>query len=119
MHVKAITWAGVRTERWAETVELLEQRLGLKRERSEAGVTVLTLPNGDTVEVFRSDEPEHQHFTTGPVVGFLVDDMDAATRELETAGITMITPVARGGGMSWVHFRGPDGTVWELTSRDG
>ena len=118
MKAKAISWVGTRTERWLETAEFLERQLGLRREREDGGVVVLALPNGDTVEVFRADEPEHQHFTTGPVVGFLVDDVDEASRQLEGAGIELIGTVGHGGGMAWAHFRGPDGNVWEITSRD-
>jgi len=119
MKAHAISWVGTRTDRWLETAEFFERQLGLRRQREEAGVVVFALPNGDTVEVFRADEPEHQHFTTGPVVGFLVDDADAAWRELQSAGVEMIGSVERGGGMAWAHFRGPDGHVWEITSRGG
>ena len=81
-------------------------------------MTVLTLANGDTVEVFEAGEPEHRHFTTGPVVGFLVDDVEAGRAELQAAGIELLGTVQRGGGMVWAHVRGPDGNVWEITGRE-
>jgi predicted enzyme related to lactoylglutathione lyase len=113
--VQAISWAGVRTDRWNDTVDLFERVLGLHRSHDLPGISVFTTPNGDTVEVITADEPEHRHFTTGPVVGFRVDDVDAGRAELEAAGVEVLGPVQRGGGLAWVHFRGPDGTVWELT----
>lgn len=30
MHVQGIAWVGTRTDRWSETVEMFEQRLGLR-----------------------------------------------------------------------------------------
>jgi hypothetical protein len=118
MHVQGIAWVGTRTDRWPETVEMLERGLGLRRSHDLPGIAVFALDNGDTVEVFTTDEPDHLHFTTGPVVGFAVDDIESARAELDAAGIDLIGPVQRGGGMAWQHFRGADGNVWELTAKD-
>jgi len=61
----------------------------------------------------------HEHFTTGPVAGFLVEDVEGARAELEKAGISFIGPVHRYDEHSaWSHFVGPDGNVYEIT-RDG
>jgi predicted enzyme related to lactoylglutathione lyase len=118
MHVQGIAWVGTRTDRWSETVEMFERRLGLSRRHDRPGIAVFTLGNGDTVEVVTTDEPDHLHFTTGPVVGFAVDDIESARAELETAGIEILAPIQRGGGLAWLHFRGTDGNVWELTAKD-
>lgn len=118
MRLQGISWAGTRTDHWSETVDMFERVLGLRRDHEEPGFVVFELPNGDTVEVFETDDAEHRHFTTGPVVGFSVDDLDAARAELEAAGIELLGPVQRGGGMAWLHFRGTDGNVWELTASD-
>jgi predicted enzyme related to lactoylglutathione lyase len=118
MQVHGVTWVGTRTERWSETVDMLEHLLGLRREDDRPGIAVFTLDNGDTLEVITADEPEHQHFTTGPVVGFAVDDIDAARAELGQAGVELLSPIERGGGLAWFHFRGADGNVWELTAEE-
>ncbi len=117
MHVRGITWVGTRTDHWSETVDMFEAGLGLRRSHDLPGVAVFTLDNGDTVEVFTTDEPDHGHFTTGPVVGFAVDDIEAARAELDAAGLEILGPIQHGGGMAWLHFRGADGNVWELTAR--
>ncbi len=80
MHVQGIAWVGTRTEHWSDTVEMFERHLGLRRSHELPGITVFGLDNGDTVEVFTIDEPDHLHFTMGPVVGFAVDDIEAASR---------------------------------------
>lgn len=115
MNVQAIVWAGIRTERTEEMVSLFRDVLGLAEKERQSGMTSVACPNGDTVEVFTTEEPEHTFFTTGPVVGFLVDDVDAARRDLEAAGVELIGEVGRGGGYAWQHFRGPDGNVYEVT----
>jgi hypothetical protein len=51
------------------------------------------------------------------VVGFEVDDIESARAELEAAGIVVLGPTQRGGGLAWLHFRGSDGNVWELTAK--
>jgi predicted enzyme related to lactoylglutathione lyase len=70
----------------------------------------------DTVEVFGSGDRDHEHFETGPVVGFLVDDVEEARAGLEAVGNSFIGPVhSSEEGNSWAHFVGPDGNVYELT----
>ena len=115
MDVRGIGWAGVRTERFAEMRALLTRIVGDPRV-DEDGFAVWRLPNGDAVELFGADDPEHRHFSTGPVVGFQVDDVDAARAELEAAGVEFLAPTGRApDGGAWAHFRAPDGNVWEVT----
>jgi catechol 2,3-dioxygenase-like lactoylglutathione lyase family enzyme len=73
-------------------------------------------PQVGTFEVFGPRDQDHEYFSTGPVVGFVVDDLTAAVRELEAAGVELLGGQVdeRGGG--WRHFRAPDGNVYELTS---
>lgn len=94
------------------------QRLGLEHQRTEGEMAVFKTVDGDTVEVFGTGDADHRHFTSGPVVGFEVDDIEAARREVEAAGAELIGSVGRGGGMAWTHFRGPEGFVYELTARE-
>jgi hypothetical protein len=83
----------------------------------EPDFAVFRLPNGDSVEVFGPGDRKHEHFDTGPVVGFLVVDVVEARADLESAGITFAGPVheAEDGG-SWSPFTGPDGNVYEITA---
>jgi hypothetical protein len=84
----------------------------LASRRREEGFWVFELPDGRHVEVFSSMYPGKGHFDTGPVVGFAVEDLPSAVRELRDAGIELLgTP-----GPTWQHFRGPDGNVYELVA---
>lgn len=117
MEVRSLSWMGVRVTDFESAIAFL-QRLGLEHERTEGEMAVFHARNGDTVEVFGPGDADHRHFTTGPVVGFEVDDVEAARRTVEAAGAELIGSVKRGGGMAWAHFRGPEGFVYELTARE-
>jgi catechol 2,3-dioxygenase-like lactoylglutathione lyase family enzyme len=64
--------------------------LGLRLELERLGFWMLKLPDGSKVEVFGPDSPINRHFTTGPVAGFLVDDVHAAADELRAAGVEIL-----------------------------
>ena len=62
----------------------------------------------------------NRHFTTGPVAGFLVDDIQAATAELRSAGVEILFESGvDDSGNAWVHFRAPDGNIYEFTQDPG
>ena len=109
MKAKGLVWLGTRTRKFDDTVRFFGDALGLRLEHEEPGFTVFRLPNGDKVEVFGPCDQDHEHFTTGPVAGFVVDDVREARADLEGAGISFIGPVheADDGG-SWSHFTGPE-----------
>jgi catechol 2,3-dioxygenase-like lactoylglutathione lyase family enzyme len=119
--VRALGWAGTRTERFADTVAFFRDVLGLQVVHDVAHQVVFALPDGALVEVFGPGDPDHDHFATGPVVGFLVDDVAAARAHLEKAGVELLGPLHHGPapGEAWAHFRAPDGNVYEVMSRAG
>jgi predicted enzyme related to lactoylglutathione lyase len=114
MCAHGLAWLGIRTEAFAETVHLFTRLIG-PVDHGDGDMAVFKLPNGDTVEVFGPADQDHRHFTTGPVAGFAVDDVYAAVADIEAAGMEVIGTVQTGGGLVWRHFRGPDGTIFELT----
>jgi predicted enzyme related to lactoylglutathione lyase len=118
MEVQRLSWLGIRTEKFEKMTDFLEQALGLRKEIVEAGRVMFRLPIGDPVDVFDAGDERYLHFTTGPVVGFLVDDVEAARAELKAAGGQLIGPVHRGNGFMWAHFRAPDGNLYELQGSD-
>jgi len=116
LKVLGVAWVGIRTDRLGDMTSFYEDVLGLRRWVIEEDFVAYRLPNGDIAEVFGPRAPDHDHFTTGPVVGFLVDDLSAAIGDLEAAGVKILgTPVLDGRG-GWAHFRAPDGNVYELTA---
>jgi catechol 2,3-dioxygenase-like lactoylglutathione lyase family enzyme len=119
MNVKSLVWVGIATQKVEPMAAFFKDTLGLQLEAGAGGeeIMIFRLPNGDTVELFDPSDDQHSFFTTGPVIGFLVDDVAAAKEELEAAGIEFMHPEIRGSeGFSWAHFRGPDGNIYEVTS---
>ncbi|MBW3659394.1 MAG: VOC family protein [Actinobacteria bacterium] len=115
MIVTGLTWLGVRPADHAATVALFRDVLALEVRELTPSFAWFQLPNGDQVEVFGPEEADHGFFTTGPVAGFQVVDIDEARRELEAAGVEVIGEMHGAPGGRWTHFRGPDGTVYEIT----
>ena len=119
MHVKRLAWLGTRTDKLDETTAFFREVLGLPVVYEEPGFAMHQLPDADRdfVEVFGSDHPGAALYTTGPVVGLLVDDITEARAELEVAGIELLDAIQRPesmDGYAWFHFRGPDGNVYAV-----
>jgi catechol 2,3-dioxygenase-like lactoylglutathione lyase family enzyme len=113
MRVLSLVWVGTRTTEYAATVAFFKDVLGLGEHSSETDFAVLEVPDGATVEVFGPSSRFNQHLTH-PVAGFLVEGLDEAVAELEAAGAEIVLPVQDGGTRAWLHFRAPDGFVYEL-----
>ena len=90
MRIIKLAWVGTRTDNAEPTVALFREVLGLRLELDRPGFWMLKLPDGSKVEVFGPDSPINCHFTTGPVAGFLVDEIQAATAELRAAGVEVL-----------------------------
>ena len=114
MKVLGLVWLGTRTDRFKETVSFFESVMGLTPMASEDGVQVFALPNADVVEVFSADREASAHLSTGPVVGFLVPDLNAAREELAAAGVEIVGGEGQEERYRWLHFRAPDGNYYEL-----
>ena len=119
MEIQGIAWLGTRTTEFEATARFFGETMGMPTEHEEPDFAVFRLPNGDKVEVFGPSDRTHELFTTGPVAGFLEEDVEGARAELEEAGISFIGPVHHHDERSaWSHFVGPDGNVYELTRDD-
>ncbi len=68
------------------------------------------------MEVFGPTSEYNRHLT-GPVAGFRVGDLDQAADELRQAGVEIVLPIHRSENRGWLHFRAPDGFLYELTER--
>jgi catechol 2,3-dioxygenase-like lactoylglutathione lyase family enzyme len=120
MRIIKLAWVGTRTGNAEPTVAFFRDILGLRLELEQPGFWMLKLPDGSKVEVFGPDSPINRHFTTGPVAGFLVDDIQAATAELRSAEVEILFESGvDDSGNAWVHFRAPDGNLYEFTQDPG
>jgi catechol 2,3-dioxygenase-like lactoylglutathione lyase family enzyme len=120
LRIIKLAWVGTRTNNAEPTVAFFCDVLGLRLELEQPGFWMLKLPDGSKVEVFESDSPINRHFTTGPVAGFLVDDIQDATAELRSAGVEILYESGvDDSGNAWVHFRAPDSNIYEFTQDPG
>src|SRR2546421_11943346 len=93
--VTRLGWFGTRTDRFDETTAFFRDDLGLALVRRDRGFAMFRLPGAtnDLVEVFGTDDGSRSFQGTEGAVGFVVDDVEAARAELESAGIEPIDPV--------------------------
>jgi catechol 2,3-dioxygenase-like lactoylglutathione lyase family enzyme len=128
VNVRRLCWIGTRTENFSEMKDFCGRVLGLPVVLDEPAAAMFQLPGGehDYLEVGGLDDPYTAYITTGPVPGFLVDDIVEAREELETAGIEIVEPVRwmadvapalveanpKFVGYGWFAFRAPDGNVY-------
>jgi catechol 2,3-dioxygenase-like lactoylglutathione lyase family enzyme len=120
--IKGILFTGIKTDKFNELRTFFGQTLGLEADHDEPGFATYPLANGDKIEIYGPNDPNapnHDHFVTGPVVGFEVDDIVEMKKDMEAQGISFIGDIqsARPGGSQWAHFRGPDGNIYELKQK--
>jgi hypothetical protein len=116
MRVRGVVWAGTRTDAFEPTVTFFRDILGVPMEVLGPGFAFSRMPDTSQLEVFGPEDPEHDHFTTGPVPEFLVDDLGAALDELRAAGVEILGAPNVQGLNGWAHFRAPDGNVYGITN---
>jgi catechol 2,3-dioxygenase-like lactoylglutathione lyase family enzyme len=127
MIVKGIHWVGICAADGGATARFYRDVLGLavrgegvQADPADGGARFVELAaaNGDFVEVFDAGLADRDLFRT-PVVGFLVEDVGAARREMEGKGVAFLGPVGRGGWWEWSYFRAPGGHVHQLMAEVG
>ena len=109
-----VGFIGLRTDRFDEMVALFRDVIGLEIIREAPGATWFRLGDEAELHVYSDTDPDHAFFTTGPVVGLRVDDVEATRARLEADGLEMLSDVERTETAAWCHFRAPDGTVLEI-----
>jgi hypothetical protein len=109
-----VGFVGFRTGRFDEMVDLFRDLVGLEVLREAPGATWFQLGSDAELHVYADTDPDHAFFTTGPVVGLRVTDVEGTRARMEVAGLEMLTPIERTATAAWCHVRAPDGTVLEI-----
>jgi catechol 2,3-dioxygenase-like lactoylglutathione lyase family enzyme len=119
VRVLSIGWLGVRTENASAMSAFLQHVLGLEPIDSAATGSRFRLHDGTETHVYPGDDPDHDFFGSGPVVGFAVNSFAAAHAAILASGIKFLYPEPqRLAGRAWQHFRAPDGNVYEIIGPD-
>lgn len=110
-----IVWAGVRTDNFAGTTDFFRHVMGLHLHELRHDFAWFTLPDSSQLEIFGPQDPDHRHFTTGPVPSFHVHDVHGFVAKLRAAGVDTYGPWGTP-SQGWAHFRAPDGNVYGLSA---
>ena len=113
MKVEGLVFAGVATADNGNVAAFLADVLGVEVETT-GDVHRLVFPNGSSLALVPTDYVEPPSDT---ILGFLVDDLEAAAVELAAKGIEPDGELASGWGLRYQHFRAPDGRRFELLDR--
>jgi catechol 2,3-dioxygenase-like lactoylglutathione lyase family enzyme len=116
--VQSIRFVGVRTDALEAMTSLYRDLLGADVVSLDDGVARFRARDGTSIEVYAADDPDHDFFGAGPVVGFRVDDFASTRARMVDAGIAFVGDPQRDGGAVWNHFIGPDGNVYEIIGTD-
>jgi catechol 2,3-dioxygenase-like lactoylglutathione lyase family enzyme len=116
MRIEGVTFVGTRTEARPQMAEFVRDVLGMAP--APAGgmdAEVFAMPDGSSFAVTSTETPADQERT----VGFRVADVDQALRELRDAGVSTDDGVSSNATQRYVHFRAPDGHLYELLQELG
>lgn len=114
MRVLGIVWTGVQTRNFDDMATFMEGLIGIAAPRVDAGFRLWSFPDGDILELYA--EGGKPTFGDAPVVGFRVDDLVEGRARLEDLGAEIVGGYGPNeDGYASVHFRAPDGNLYELT----
>jgi hypothetical protein len=121
MQVNGITWHAsvMEADRFESMRKLVTETMGLAPMMEFPGVAVFMLPDGALLELYtKGTEPPFGYNDDGVAFGFRVDDIEAASTELEAAGAEILSDINRaemdGKPYAYRHFRAPNGRVYGL-----
>lgn len=116
--VDSIRFIGVRTDAHEAMTSLYRDLLGVEALSVDGGGARFRAVDGTSIDVYPGDDPDHDFFGPGPVVGFRVADFAATRARMVAAGIAFVGEPQRDGGAIWNHFVAPDGNVYEIIGAD-
>ena len=113
MDVQGIVFAGTGTAERERMTTFVRDVLGLAPACVEGvEADLFDLPDGSSFAVASPGMGE-----TERTIGFLVDDVEQAVAELRAAGTAVDEEISGNARERYVHFRAPDGQLYELVER--
>jgi predicted enzyme related to lactoylglutathione lyase len=117
IQVQGIGWVGTRTSYFDNTVTFFRDVLKLPLSMQVPQFAEFTLAGGERLGIVGSKLAETA-FMKGPMMEFIVTDVDQARSQLQSVGVQFIGDIHRNTatGLAWTEFWGPDGYPYGLTS---
>jgi hypothetical protein len=115
--IQGIGWVGTRTPYFDNTVTFFRDVLQLPLKIQFPQFAEFTLAGGERLGIVGSKLAETA-FMKGPMMEFVVANVDEARLQLESTGVQFIGDIHRNpeSGLAWTEFWGPDGHPYGLTS---
>ena len=119
MHLKGLGWAGVITEDFEVALGFFSETLGLALEhRDEAKMLAhFRLKSGQLFEVYgpsNRQRKEKYRWFNGPALGFEVEDIELARKEMVARGARFITEIEMWEDEAWSMFLGPEDKLFQI-----
>ena len=114
MAVEKVGFVGFRSTDLEALREIFEEGLEMVPTDTSPYQVGYLLSDGTRLKAYGYANAFHSFFTTGPVVGFSVPDLQRSWERLTRIGVEQLTEIQSEDDRHWVHFRLPDGTVAEL-----
>jgi hypothetical protein len=115
--IQRLGFLGVRTDSadaFAATVALYREQLRLMPILERPDAVWFEAADRTQIHVYGPGDDDHEFFTSGPVVGLVVDDFSAAREAMVAAGIAFVGDPQQAGTSVWNHYVGPDGNIYEI-----
>lgn len=114
IHVKGISWLGIGTDTFDETVAFFTDVLGLEIALLQKPVAMLHAGPHSIVEIFGEGSTRGKSLNSPPVAAFEVEDVQAARAILLSKGVELIGDIGAWNGFEWLYFRGPQGYIFSV-----
>jgi catechol 2,3-dioxygenase-like lactoylglutathione lyase family enzyme len=116
MRILGLVFAGTSTPHRSQMTGFLADALQMSRVQVDGvEADLFELPDGST---FAVASPGGMGETTR-TLGFLVDDLEAVAAVLREAGVAVDGSISENERERYLHFRAPDGELYELVERKG
>ena len=114
MKVKGISWVGIGTGSFDESLAFFTDVLGLETAVVEKPVAMLRAGPNQIVEIFGEGSTRGRALNSPPAIAFEVDDVVAARDELLAKGVELVGEPGSWNGHEWLYFRGPEGYMFVI-----
>jgi catechol 2,3-dioxygenase-like lactoylglutathione lyase family enzyme len=115
VRIKGLAFVGTRTVDRESMTRFVQDVLGLApTDWSGIDADLFELPDGSMFAIAPTDDATGER-----TVGFLVEDLDAACAQLRSADVEVDDSIATNVHFRYVHFRAPDGKLYELVEARG
>jgi|ERR1700691_325687 predicted enzyme related to lactoylglutathione lyase len=122
LHPKGVAWVGLYASDLSALIEFYQTKVGFQVLERDQDYCIFDAGAGSLFEIwgngFNSAGRKSPH-QQSVVVGFLVEQLEAAVSALKARGIEADTEIKRHLGTRWIYYTDPEGNRFELKDLHG